>query len=305
MEIRVIGRGALAGLIAGLLGFVFARVFAEPLINQAIDYESGRSEILDKLNSAVGRATDPEGPEIFSRHVQSTVGLATGIVGFATAMGALVAVAYVVLHGRFGVRPQTLVWQIAGFGFLGIYVLPFVKYPANPPAVGHDFTVGDRGRLYLISVVGSLVLLGLAVLLARQLAGRMGLLRAILLAAVVFFIGYGLLIGLLPSLGHLSANVEQANQFGFGRAATETPQPIVNILGQTISFDGKTFAPGQLVYPGFDADLLWKFRWYSLLDQLIIWAGVALLFGALVERFVNGPTPKAVAPKPAEPAAVG
>ena len=36
MEIRVIGRGALAGFIAGVLGFVFARILAEPLINKAI-----------------------------------------------------------------------------------------------------------------------------------------------------------------------------------------------------------------------------------------------------------------------------
>ena len=32
MEIRVIGRGALAGFIAGILGFVFARIWAEPVI---------------------------------------------------------------------------------------------------------------------------------------------------------------------------------------------------------------------------------------------------------------------------------
>lgn len=306
MEIRVIGRGALAGFIAGILGFVFARIFAEPLIDKAIDYESGRGEVLDKLNQAVGRTTEAEGPEIFSRHVQSTVGLASGVIGFATAMGALVAVVYLVLHGRFNVRPRTLVWQISGFGLLGVYVLPFVKYPANPPAIGHDFTVGDRGRLYLITVAGSLILLGLAVYAVRRLTQRFSLLQSILLAGVGFFLFYGLLIGLLPSLGHLSANVDHANQFGFARSATETPQPIVNIMDQTISFDGQSFAPGQLVYPGFDADLLWRFRWYSLLNQIIVWGGVAVIFGALVERFINGPTVKADAlVKPAESAAVG
>ena len=45
MEIRVIGRGALAGLIAGVLGFVFARIWAEPVINKSIDYESGRDDL--------------------------------------------------------------------------------------------------------------------------------------------------------------------------------------------------------------------------------------------------------------------
>ena len=46
MEIRIIGRGALAGVVAGILGFIFARIFAEPVINQAIAYESGRDSWL-------------------------------------------------------------------------------------------------------------------------------------------------------------------------------------------------------------------------------------------------------------------
>src|SRR5215470_1965068 len=149
MEIRVILRGALSGAIAGVLGFVFARIFAEPVIDKAIAYESGRDDILAALNKAAGRVVAPDGPEIFSRTIQSTIGVATGIIAFSAAMGALVAVAYLVLHGRFQVRPRNLAWLIAGFGFLGVYVLPFVKYPANPPAIGHSFTTDTRGGLYL------------------------------------------------------------------------------------------------------------------------------------------------------------
>jgi predicted cobalt transporter CbtA len=287
MEIRIILRGALAGFVAGLLGFVFARIFAEPLINKAIDYESGRDDILDQLNKAAGRVVSPDGPEIFSRTVQSTIGIATGIVAFSTAMGALVAVAYVVLHGRFQVRPRCLVWQIAAFGFLGVYLLPFVKYPANPPAIGHTFTITTRGHLYLGLVAGSVILLGLAVYLARRLMPRFGVFNATLMSAVAFLILFSVLIGVLPSLGNLSANVAHTDQFGYARAATETPQPITNILGTPLVIDGKTIAPGQIVYPGFDADLLWKFRWYSILNQLLIWTVVALAFGALLERFLG------------------
>ena len=288
MEIRVIGRGALAGLLAGVLGFVFARIFAEPVIDKAIDYESGRDDVLKALNAAAGRAIAPDGPEIFSRTIQSTIGIASGIVAFSTAMGVLVAVGYLVLHGRFNVRPQTLAWMLAGFGFLGVYLLPFVKYPANPPAVGHSFTIDDRGHLYLTMVTVSLVLLGLAVFLCRKLLPRFGLFKAVLLSALAFLVGYGVVIGLMPSLGNLSPNVHAADQFGFGRAATETPQPIVNILSRPLVVDGKTIAPGQIVYPGFNADVLWKFRWYSLLNQLLIWTVIGLVFGALIDRFVLG-----------------
>src|SRR2546430_14628030 len=106
MEIRVIGRGALAGVIAGVLGFAFARVFAEPVIDRATAYESGREDALAALNKAAGRAVTPDGPEVFSRGIQSTIGAASGIIAFSAAMGALVAVGYLVLHGRFRVRPR-------------------------------------------------------------------------------------------------------------------------------------------------------------------------------------------------------
>jgi len=288
MEIRVIGRGVLAGFIAGVVGFVFARIFAEPLINKAIDYESGRHDVLTALNQAAGRPVAPDGPEIFSRTIQSTIGMFSGIVAFSTAMGALVAVAYLVLHGRFNVRPQTLAWQIAAFGFLGVYLLPFVKYPANPPAIGHSFTIHTRGLLYLTMVVASIVLLGLAVFATRKLLPRLGLFRSVLIAAIGFFVLYGVLIAVLPSLGHLAANKAHADQFGYNPAGTETPQPITNILSTPLTIDGKTVAPGQIVYPGFDADVLWKFRWYSLLNQLLIWTSMAMIFGALVDRFVFG-----------------
>ena len=303
MEIRVILRGALAGFIAGVFGFIFARIFAEPVINKAIAYESGRDAILAALNRAAGRPVAPDGPEIFSRSIQSTIGIATGVIAFSVAMGALVAVAYLVLHGRFNVRPRNLVWMIAGFGFLGVYALPFVKYPANPPAIGHSFTIHTRGALYLTMVASSLILLGLAVWLARMLALRFGMVGAVVLAAVAFLVAYGVLIGLLPSLGNLAANVAHADQFGYARAATETPQPITNILAHPLVVNGKTIAPGQIVYPGFDADVLWKFRWYSLINQLLIWTVTGLVFGALLERYLNPPQPKAkTEPAEREPA---
>jgi len=193
-------------------------------------------------------------------------------------------VVYLVLHGRMGIRPRNLAWAIAGFGFLGVYLLPFIKYPANPPSIGHPFTIHTRGQLYVVMVVGSLVLLGLAVFLGRRLRPRFGAVGATVLAGVAFLVAYSILIGVLPSLGDLNANLAQVHQFGYARAATETPQPIVNILSRPLTFGGKTYAPGQVVYPGFDADVLWKFRWYSVINQVLVWTVLALGFGALLDR---------------------
>jgi hypothetical protein len=152
-------------------------------------------------------------------------------------------------------------------------------------------------------VAGSLILLGLAAWLARVLVPRFGMTGAVVLAAVAFLVAYGVLIGLLPSLGNLAANVANSDQFGYARAATETPQPITNILSVPLHINGKIIAPGQIVYPGFDADVLWKFRWYSLINQVLIWTVIGLVFGALLERYLTPPQPKAKAePTEREPA---
>ncbi len=79
------------------------------------------------------------------------MGIATGLIAFSAAMVALVAVAYLVMHGRFRVRPRNLVWMLAAYGFFGVFLLPYVKYPANPPAIGHTFTIVQRGHLYLVT----------------------------------------------------------------------------------------------------------------------------------------------------------
>jgi hypothetical protein len=150
----------------------------------------------------------------------------------------------------------------------------------------------------------SLVLLGLAVFLTRKLLPRFGLYTSILLSALAFFAVYGVIIGVLPSLGHLAANKAHAGQFGYNYAATETPQPITNILATPLTVDGKTFQPGQIVYPGFDADVLWKFRWYSIINQLLIWTTIAMIFGALVDRFVVGRQNKDMTQSSDDPIAV-
>jgi hypothetical protein len=244
------------------------------------------------LNQAAHRTAAPAEAAIFSRDIQSTIGVASGIIAFSVAMGALVAVAYLVLHGRFTLRPSRLAWLIAGLGFLGVYLLPFVKYPANPPAIGHSFTITTRGQLYLALMGCSLVLLGLAAYLAVKLRHKVGGRSAALIAGVSFLVAYGILIGFMPSLGDLAANVAASDQFGYARAATETPQPITNILPVPLVIHGKAIAPGQILYPGFDADVLWKFRWYSVINQLLVWTTIGVAFGVLLDRFIPGAAPR-------------
>jgi predicted cobalt transporter CbtA len=138
MEKKLILRGILAGAAAGLLAFLFARIFAEPQISKAIDYESGRDAAQAALDKAAGLPAAAADPDLFSRTVQADVGIGAGMIVFGMAMGALFAVAYAVCLGRVGaLRARSLALLVAGGGFLGMYLVPFLKYPANPPAIGH------------------------------------------------------------------------------------------------------------------------------------------------------------------------
>lgn len=261
MEKKLILRGILAGAVAGLLAFVFARIFAEPQIAKAIDYESGRDAAQSALDKAAGLPAEAADPDLFSRTIQANVGIGVGMVFFGMAMGALFAVAYTVCLGRTGgLRARSLALLVAGGGFLGMYLVPFLKYPANPPAIGHEETIKQRSALYLIMVVCSIAFLAGAVYLGKYLQKRYGNWNATLLAGAAFVVAIGIVMLLLPQLGHLSYN--KAN---FGNQATETPLPLKD-------------SKGNIVYPGFPADVLYTFRFYSVAAQLILWTALGLIF---------------------------
>lgn len=269
MERRFIVRGVLVGAIGGILAFVFARIFAEPQIQRAIDYESGRDAAQALLDKAAGIAPAAAGPDIFSRTIQADVGIGVGVIVFGAAMGGLYAVAYVLACGRTGnLRPRTLALLVALGGFLGFYLIPFIKYPANPPAIGHEETIRDRGGLYLLMVGFSIAFLILAVWLGQKLKPRLGNWNATLLAGLACVVALGIVMVALPSLGHLSANVKE-----YGRHTTETPLPLKN-------------AQGQIVYPGFPADVLFAFRLYSVAAQAIMWTAIGLCFAPMAERLL-------------------
>ena len=270
MERRFILRGLLVGAIGGILAFVFARIFAEPQIQAAIDYESGREAAQAALDRAAGLPTETAEHELFSRTIQANVGIGAGIILFGAAMGGLYAVAYILACGRTGrVGARSLALLVALGGFLGFYLIPFLKYPANPPAVGHEETIRARSGLYLVMILVSIAFLVLAVWLGQRLQARFGTWNATLLAGLACTAALGVVMFALPALGHLHANVE-----AYGRHATETPLPLRN-------------AQGQIVYPGFPADLLFKFRLYSVGAQAIMWAAMGLCFAPLAERLLK------------------
>jgi hypothetical protein len=200
-------RGMLVGLVAGLIAFVVAKTLGEGSVGAAILFETQHQA----TEGAAGAAHD-HGPEIVSRTVQSTVGLLTGTVLFAIAIGGIFALAFALVQGRLGqlgARPTAAL--VALGGFVGVYLIPILKYPANPPSIGNPDTIGSRTRLYFLAILlGVLVVVG-TVIAARQLSARYGAWNGSILAGLggiaVIGISYWVLPGVHETPDHFPADV--------------------------------------------------------------------------------------------------
>jgi len=144
---RLVGRGALAGLIAGLLAGVYGLFAVEPHLQRAIDLESARSA-----------AAGDTGTELVSRGTQH-VGLVVGLVVVGITIGALYGIAMALVHrarGPVATWEPRVVWReslrLAAVGFAGMHVLAFVRYPTNPPGIGGPDTIATRTDAWLLAV---------------------------------------------------------------------------------------------------------------------------------------------------------
>jgi predicted cobalt transporter CbtA len=155
-------RGLLLGLLAGLVAGGFAFVFGEPRIDSAI--------ALEEAATAAGSQPEPAGhSHEISRPVQKAgLFLATGLYGLA--IGGVFALVYAGLRGRVGPRNEGgLALSAAGMAFAAIILVPFLKYPANPPAVGDPATINGRTFLYVVMVLVGLAATAIAVAVARRI----------------------------------------------------------------------------------------------------------------------------------------
>jgi hypothetical protein len=125
-----------------------------------------------------------------SREVQKSVGLATAASIYGLALGGLFALAFAVIYGRVarGLSPAHTAIALAAVAFVVVFLVPFLKYPANPPAVGSEETIGSRTALFFVMMWISVFAAVAAVRLRRGLWG------------VALYLGLVLVAGLaLPS----------------------------------------------------------------------------------------------------------
>ncbi|GAA1718843.1 CbtA family protein [Fodinicola feengrottensis] len=215
-------RGMLSGVVAGLLALVFARIFGEPAVGNAISFESA-------LDAAKGDAPEPE---LVSRAIQSSFGLATGVLVYAIAFGGLFALAFAFAYGRVGrLTPRATAAVVALGGFLVAFVVPFLKYPANPPSIGNPDTIGERTATYFVMVVLSIAIAVGATYLGRRLLPRLGGWNATLVAIAAFIAVAAIAAFLLPAINEVPTGFPAAVLWNFRVASLGTQLVMWTTIG--------------------------------------------------------------------------
>lgn len=203
-------RGMVAGLVAGLIAFVFAWFFGEPALDGGIAYE-------DALAAAAG---EEGGEPLVSRGVQSSIGLAVAFLIYGVAVGGILALTYATAQGRLGrLGARGSVIVVALVGFVAAVLVPFLKYPANPPASSIDGTIAARTGYYVVLIVVSVALAVAAVTLARRLSTTLGWWNAVLAATGGHIVAIGLVAALLPAIAETPTDFPAPVLYDFRLAA--------------------------------------------------------------------------------------
>jgi hypothetical protein len=160
-------RGMAAGLLAGLLAGLFAFFVGEPTLDRAIALEESAH-----AHEGGGHAHGGGEAEIFSRPTQKAgLFFATGLFG--VTVGGIFGIGYAFFRERLSAGSDLKrSISLAGAIFAGAFVIPFLKYPANPPSVGDPSTIRERTAAYFALVALSLLAILSAWLAARMLRAR-------------------------------------------------------------------------------------------------------------------------------------
>jgi predicted cobalt transporter CbtA len=235
-------RGMLAGLVAGLFVFAFARWVGEPQVDRAIAFEAS-------MDRAKG---EPPEPEMVSRKIQRGFGLLTGAVVYGTALGGIFGLVFAYARGRLSQsRPRVLSAFLAGVGFVTIVLTPSLKYPANPPSVGNPDTIGVRTAAYFLFIAISITVAVVAVNARQRWIKSLGQWNATLLAIILYVLIAGIVGHFMPPVDEVPEGFPASLLWQFRIASWEAQIVLWSVLGLFFGWlveraEGSTNSPQSL-----------------------------------------------------------
>jgi predicted cobalt transporter CbtA len=158
-------RGLIVGLFAGLLAGTFAYAVGESRVDAAIAIEESGGH----AHTHAHEEDHHEDPLVSRDGQRAGLFLATSLYG--VALGGLFAVAFTLLRRKLRTGNDAYAaLGLAAAGFVGIVLVPFLKYPPNPPAVGDPDSITRRTVTYLLTLVIGLLAVWAGVALSRWAA---------------------------------------------------------------------------------------------------------------------------------------
>lgn len=193
----VVSRALAAGAIAGVLFAGYLYVVVEPSIDEAIALEE---QLAAEPHDHESGAADPHGEEaMFSRSEQVGGGMAAGVI-YAVVLAAVFGTVFAAIRHRLpgGSDLARSVW-LATVSFGAVALVPALKYPPNPPAVGDPDTVGERTVQYLALLATGIFLVWLLTRLSGVLRARLDDPTRIVAVAVATVAAFGLALVAFPA----------------------------------------------------------------------------------------------------------
>lgn len=238
--------GLLAGLLAGLATFAVAHQVGEPHAERAIaleeaatadsgaDHETG-SATGSGTGSGTGNETGSSHNTEVPRDLQRTWGLLTGSLAMGLALGGIAGLAAAGTMGRLGrMTPAGSTAVVVGVGFVAVALVPFLKYPATPPAVGDGDTIGQRTALFFVLVALSLAVAVAAVVLARRLASTWPTSYAVGAGVLAYVVVLGAVAALLPAVDEVG-DFPASTLWSFRLASLLTLATLWGVIGLVLT----------------------------------------------------------------------
>jgi predicted cobalt transporter CbtA len=164
----------LAGAIAGTILGAINQVAVEPYIDYAVELEMQNTN----QSSQIINPAEFTAYRLWQRGGEMLAGTILGL-----SIGSLFGIVFAYTHNSVpGSNNKKKALIVAGIMWFVLFLIPALKYPANPPAVGDPETIYYRQSLYVaFLVISGFSALGLAFLYRKM--GALNIKKAIILAA--------------------------------------------------------------------------------------------------------------------------
>jgi hypothetical protein len=242
MVAALLWRGMLLGVLAGLLCFGFLKLVGEAPVEAAIAFEEQheKAEAPAGAHAHAGPAMptdEPHSHELVSRETQAGLGLFVAVTVYSAAFGGLFALAFALTYGRMAeLSPRATAAVLAALGFVAVYLVPLLKYPPNPPAVGAGETIGLRTALYFSMIALSLAAIIGAGMLRLRLQPRLGGWNACLVAAGAYVVAISVIGLALPAFNEVPEHFPAAILWDFRLATLGAQLLLYAVVGIGFGF---------------------------------------------------------------------